>query len=372
MLAFKIACPNCGAKLRSSQRLPAGKRIKCLQCGVRFPTRLGDRSGLGTTVRSARKLEETEGRAFSRFSIITGGLVGLLLVGVLILILVTSANPNAPVARDSGHSSSKLDQPSSSPASKVPVESTRREDTGLTAGANGKRNLGREVLDQWTAYAEWLLDVSFTKQQREQFQEMFRTDWQKLEPSARAAFLSENGSGLPSQLPRLSNYQRDLKRNQRLTPFLASLQSSDSASASWLLGVYKAAHRRDGERNPVLVLGEPALTLSMVNQYGDFLEWVLDLKHRGGLTKLERNSLRDIMVDEWKTMEITDKDGFLSLLDRWRIIALLNDAERTKHHERIHSEFLSQLRNRADDEPSQWLLAIHDEEQELRKLHKDQ
>src|SRR5438046_963439 len=36
MLATKVACPRCGAGLKSAQPLPAGKSVKCPKCGVPF------------------------------------------------------------------------------------------------------------------------------------------------------------------------------------------------------------------------------------------------------------------------------------------------------------------------------------------------
>src|SRR5207253_1122961 len=36
MPATKFACPECGAVLRTSNPIPAGKRVKCPKCGILF------------------------------------------------------------------------------------------------------------------------------------------------------------------------------------------------------------------------------------------------------------------------------------------------------------------------------------------------
>jgi len=237
----------------------------------------------------------------------------------------------------------------------------------LVAGAPP---LTHDSVTRWTMFVEWILDVRLTEQQRQEFRRLFINDWKDLDHAAKDDSFKSNTQGLPSQLPLLNNYYRDMLRAQRQPRFLALLHKTSSHQLSqWLQEVHESAHKPGGERNQILVPGNLPLTQDMVSQYGAFIEWVLDLKVSGGLTALQLGDLREVLVNDWKTMDKSGKDSFLRLLKKWSAIIQLSDTERARNHEEMRAKFLAQLRSASDHEPSRWLLAIHNNEQELVKFY---
>jgi len=397
MVSYRITCPSCASPLKSAKRLSSGKKIRCLACGARFrvpepednraapgtfasayqggPGRLqelqdaisggGDWQGTSVAVESPPEAEEAPGTSLRPLVLVSCGTVGLLLVAALAVALVTSTSSTfVAIGNVSAPKGPEQRSPRGNEKPSARQEPRELIDLADTRSA-GDKQLSQDILDQWTAYVEWLIDVPFTQEQRRHFQALFTSDWAKLSPAAKASFLDKTTKGLPSQLAHLNNYQRDMRRAERLPPLLNSLLGSKAAFARWLLEVYQTAHRSGGERNPVLVPGSPPLTQSMVNQYGDFIEWVLDLKLSGGLTRPQRQVLGELVVDEWMQMNDDAREHFVEILNHWRAIALLAESERLKQHEKINREFVADLRDSPDDKYNQWLLEIHDKEQEL-------
>jgi hypothetical protein len=230
--------------------------------------------------------------------------------------------------------------------------------------------LAQDLLDQWTAYTEWLLDLPFTEVQRHQFQQLFTSDWNKLSLAAKDSFCKQAAQELPGRLSDLSNYESDMLRAQRLPRFLVSLQNTEAAFATWLLELYRSAYRPGGTHNQVLVAGNPQLTHNMVVQYGDFIEWALGLRFSGGLTDEQRDVLAEAVVTAWPSMDRSAQEGFVEVLNNWHVITQSTPAERARAYEKLHQEFLSQLRSTGDAEPSQWLLAIYENEQHLARIER--
>jgi hypothetical protein len=74
--------------------------------------------------------------------------------------------------------------------------------------------LAQDMVDRSRMFAEWILDIRLTKQQRQEFQQFFMKDWKKLNQVAKDKSFKSNTEGLPSQLPLLNNYHRNLLRAQ--------------------------------------------------------------------------------------------------------------------------------------------------------------
>jgi hypothetical protein len=228
----------------------------------------------------------------------------------------------------------------------------------------GTPALTQDMVDTWRRFVEWVLDVRLTEQQRQEYQHLFINDWKKSHQAAKDYLLKTATAGLLGQLPLLNDHTRNLLRAEVRPKVLADLRNGSGAELSrWLLAIYESAHRPGGERNPVLVPGNPALTQHMVSRFGDFVEWVLDLRVTGGLTARQRQVLRDVIVHYWKKGDDSWRAGFLQHLKTWSVIAQLSDAQRTKLYEKLHPAFVARLRNARDHQLSQWLLAIYHQEQ---------
>jgi hypothetical protein len=105
----------------------------------------------------------------------------------------------------------------------------------------------------------------------------------------------------------------------------------------------------------------------MVSRYGDFIEWILDLKVSGGLTGPERERLRKGVIEKWKKTDSAAKERFLRELKKWCAIAQLDEVRRAGCQCSSRGKFLGQLRRSDVQDPDRWLLARYDKEQELLK-----
>jgi hypothetical protein len=232
----------------------------------------------------------------------------------------------------------------------------------------GAPPLTHDIVAQWRRFIEWVLDLRLTEDQRQKCETLFINDWKALGQTAKDGILKVFTDGLPTQLPLLSNFSRNLLRAQRQPKYLADLrQSSGREFSNWLLAIYESAHRPGGSRNPVLASGDQVLTQDMVSRYCDFVDWVLDLRATGGLTVAQRKSLREAVAGAWMRMGKPEKDRFVKLLAGWSNVLQLDEARRVKHQRKSCDEFLAQLRHSANQDPGRWLLTLYDQEQDLAK-----
>jgi hypothetical protein len=128
------------------------------------------------------------------------------------------------------------------------------------------------------------------------------------------------------------------------------------------VAVHESAHRPGGERNPVLVPGQTPLTGDMVSQFGDFLEWGLDLRAGGGLTVAQRQELRDLLTSSWRKGDDSWKTAVVGHLQKWGGVVGLGDADRTKLQEKVRPALVAQLRG-TPTQLNRWLLEVAGEGQ---------
>jgi hypothetical protein len=427
MVLTKLTCPACAARLKSATPLPAGKGIKCPKCGARFPAPAAaidpaasqlpesrpprppspislpldavhgeaDRNRLPVSHESLQEPEKKGRQPGRKRALVIGGAVVLLVAAGITFALVTwtppklaavpteapsqqSAEPAKDLAKleePAKQSGGTASQPSDASVKAVPpvpqnLKQRAKQDKPKVR-APGERPMPRDFLDQWTACIEWLLDIRLTEQQRKQFQRLCTNHGQKGAPAAASRFFDQDFQELASQLPRLDNYDRNLLRAQWRPQFLAYVRDTagDDLSA-WLLKIYRSAHRPGGKRNPVLMPGDPPLTQGMVAVYGDYIEWILGLKHSGGLTAPQRRRLGEMLLSDWKAMAESDRDDFLRLLKSWSVIAQSSAAERGKYLEVLQPRLLAELRSVKDMERARWLLEVYDKEQKSGTLGK--
>jgi hypothetical protein len=212
--------------------------------------------------------------------------------------------------------------------------------------------LTRVTFDQYAWIMEWVLDLKFTEQQRNEMQALFIDGWKKdsqAERQKQVTSLEKTWKDLSQMKP----YQLNKLRFPMQSGMLAKWSRPDASALNrWLVARHQEAFKPGSTRNPILVPGEPALTQQLVDRYGDYVEWVLDFSISGGLSTDQRRVLRDYLVKDWKTM---DRDAFLATVKEWVEVAAKlpdvwqkwTDAERPK--------LLAKLQT-AQDERSKWLL----------------
>jgi hypothetical protein len=404
MLISKLTCPVCNARLKSARTVRPEKTIRCPRCSTHFSAALAlgidpapkpsaspaallpagvqphqqDSYGSGCRVRASESEPvRTNQRNPIRCAALLAAAVVVVVGAGLALTLASSRTwqpkpaPAQPVAQVEPLAPHVERIPTANPqASPRTSESVRpkakSECTPILLA--GTPPLAQNLVDHGRNIIEWALDVRLTEQQRREYEQLFINDWQKLSQAAKDKSIADSRPEVARRLLQLQGYQRDSVRGELQPDLLARLRNkADSAICQWWLAVYESAHKPGGERNAVLVPGSPALTQRMVNQYGDFIEWALDLRMSGGLTATQRQQLRAMVVRDWKGMERSDKEDFVQFLENWTAIAQLKPAERTQRQQQFLPEFLDQLRGATDHEPSQWLLKLHGREQELVK-----
>jgi hypothetical protein len=219
------------------------------------------------------------------------------------------------------------------------------------------------MVDEGRRWNQWVLDVRLTAPQRQEYQRRFVNTWKSWDQGVKDSFFQNHAQGVFSPLPLLSPYARNLLRARCRSQVLANLQNSPGDElARLLLAAHESAHRPGGERNPVLVAGPTPLTRDMVGQFGDFLEWGLDLGGGGGLTEAQRQVLQDLLMTSWKKGDDACKAAVVRHLRTWRDAVGLSDAERAGVQEKVHPDLVAQLRSTATP-LNRWLLEIAGKEQ---------
>ncbi len=117
-----------------------------------------------------------------------------------------------------------------------------------------------------------------------------------------------------------------------------------------------AATRGPGDSDPILAVGRPPLTRSMVDQLIDLFGWAFDAR----FTDSEREQFTRQRVEEWRRADrsaIDSEQGLLKL--RERILATPED-QRAALRRQVQSSMLAELRKMPDDETARLLLGIYD------------
>ena len=170
--------------------------------------------------------------------------------------------------------------------------------------------LTQERLDHWRLlWAEYLLDIPLTAQQRQDFQPLFVAAWKKGNPKAEAEKLNKTWDNLM----RFNRCQSHWLRAATRPGWVEGLRNDKNPDdlERWLLAAYELAHKPGGERNPILVDGDPPLTHDDLQQYGEQVEGALDLSVLNGLAPDQRQHLQDLVVGDWKGMDKAAREAFL-------------------------------------------------------------
>jgi hypothetical protein len=111
-----------------------------------------------------------------------------------------------------------------------------------------------------------------------------------------------------------------------------------------------------GQKNDVLLAGEPPLTQEMVNDFSAFFEWALEVT----LTPSQRQSLKTALIKVWINKDKSEIEGTLSILQVQARLSQATPAERDSIREKIQPGLLENLRANPNDETSRMLLSAYE------------
>jgi hypothetical protein len=332
---------------------------------------------------AAPRAPEKEASSVRGAVLVLGGIL-VLLVALGTLVLATSAASGPRVATAQAPRPQRPELPAPPDASAAPRS---RQATGdkqskpargqavaradalppVAEQAVAESPLTQAFLDEWTAYAEWLLDIRLTPSQRRECQQCWARSWQAVDSGVKDRFLAHANAELRwlSEVVSQSVAAQDDLRAEKRPAFLAGLRQSRGLDDRLLLGLYEAAHRPGGKHNPILVAGTPSLAQAQVDQWRRFTEWALDVR----LTDSQRLEFQRLFVKQWRELDPVGKDGFVkengpAVLSRLPLLSpSAGERLRVQHQARL----LAGLRQGGDDELSRWLLAVYGRERDARR-----
>jgi hypothetical protein len=97
-----------------------------------------------------------------------------------------------------------------------------------------------ELNSKATGYMEWLLEVSFTGEQRQQYRRILDDTWRSGNQGAIDGVVSM--ANAYEKLATMSDADRSAKREKVQTEFVRLLRTATDNDSRWLLGLYEAAH----------------------------------------------------------------------------------------------------------------------------------
>jgi hypothetical protein len=223
----------------------------------------------------------------------------------------------------------------------------------------GEPPLTKALMDQRLLVAEWLLDLRLTPEQDAEYRGLVLKEWKNSDRATRAK-LGKVITVWGEWLPRSNAYERNMNRAAVLPRCLLLWSDKDAgADDRWLLALYEAAYKPGGPRNPVLVKGKAPLTQALVDRYGDYVEWALDMAPSGGLSGPQRQVLKEYLAKDWTGMDPAARKDLLGAVKRWSEVMPLPAKERDEWLAALKPKLLAELRV-AGDARSQWLLGVHD------------
>jgi hypothetical protein len=230
----------------------------------------------------------------------------------------------------------------------------------------GDPPLTQAMIDLDTAFVETILDVRLSEEQRQEYRRVFVEYWMGIDLNEKRQRAKNIES--VAQLPTWSNYKRIEVRTVNQPRFLAWWAKAPDGCAQWLAAFHQSAYKPGGARNPVLVDGEPPLTLLVVDRYADYLVVMLDLSLSDGFTAPQRQTLQDYLVTDWKKMDAAAKEGFLADLKHWSQAAGRGAAEAGKYITAERPKLLARLSLAGDNPRSRWLLDLMTQERKRFEL----
>jgi predicted Ser/Thr protein kinase len=215
----------------------------------------------------------------------------------------------------------------------------------------GDPPLTQGTLDRNLDFWEWVLDLNLTDPQRAQWQRGWTDAFRKKNDNAKAQTLSAVRANVQfwDGMAKAGETQRDLLRFQIQAGELAFLRQSPESEHKLLVSLYDESHKPGGERNAVLVAGDPPLTQDMMDLYRTAMDYVLDLRMTGG----QRAEYQRLFIEDWKKH---DPKEWAKNIESWRKPLSLNAYSRRVWRAGQRSPLLDRL-PKSDAGSDQWLLA---------------
>jgi hypothetical protein len=213
------------------------------------------------------------------------------------------------------------------------------------------------MADLDAAFVEVILDLRLTDDERSEYRHLVIEYWKHGDPKDVHSWAENLRAVAP--LPTWTAYRRNEIRALNQPKFLAAWAKGPAGSAGrWLVALHESASRPGSPHNPVLVKGEPPLTLEVVNRYADYLEMMVDLSISGGFTAAQRQVLQEYLVKGWDKMDPAGKEDLLADLKRWGDATAQGREAAGQCVSALRPKLVAQLRTAPADPFSQWLLEI--------------
>lgn len=115
-----------------------------------------------------------------------------------------------------------------------------------------------ELADNATRYMEWLLEVSFTADQRQQYQQILAQTWRGKNQGAIDGVTAM--ARAQEKLASMSDSERAAIREKLQGEFVRMLRAASDNDSRWLLGLYESAHKGQmpATVTPVSAVSTPA------------------------------------------------------------------------------------------------------------------
>jgi hypothetical protein len=236
----------------------------------------------------------------------------------------------------------------------------------------GNPPLTQRTMDQALDFLQWLFDYTFTDEQRRDYQDLAIEGWR---------MNASNRSNLEARIQFLNYWD---KRHRELTPFYTNFwrfrlraanipvwEKSPEPGNRWLVKLYRSLQEPGGPGNAVLVDADPPLTEQVARRYADYLEFALDFSVTGELTAAQRRIHRDYLIRDWKRWDKETRRQLLSTLENYQQKASMSNKDVTDWRLAEQARALARLRTTRDDERTQWLLEIVDQERQKQRLVSD-
>jgi hypothetical protein len=230
---------------------------------------------------------------------------------------------------------------------------------------DGDPPLTQGMVDVDAASVELLLDFRLTDDERQKYQRLMIAVWKQADQDRQRKWAKNLETW--SEMPTWNNARRNEVRVLHHVKVREGWVKNPTDLTRWLLDLEQAACKPGSARNPVLVDAEPPLTQLVVDRYGDYLEFMVDLSVSGGFSAQEREILQNYLVKGWPKMSAAARKDLLADLKRWSDEAGRGGAAADECIRAMQPKVLAELRVARDDPLSQWLLAVRDRETELHK-----
>jgi hypothetical protein len=218
----------------------------------------------------------------------------------------------------------------------------------------GEPPLTRDSVDLYQQMWEWYCDVKLTPEQRRQHTQHFVAWWKKRNKASNQQLLTgyrvmENEW---RDILGMKEPEQGRKRAQLRDRWLAVLRKSPDGVNQFLVGLYDAAYRPGGPKNPIVVAGSPPLTQAIVARDQARVELVLDLL----LSDDQGREYQRLLTADWKQWDQNERREWAKRLDEWADVLAWNSYRRDEVRALAQVKF--RQRCAKGSESGRWVLTL--------------